>query len=260
MVRSGTVPVAPPPAQEISQVTVARSVEVPPAGTAVYVMPHVGDAFAGSVPAVHGVPGPLQVADGPPLADHCTFVGFAVAVTDNPPADAVAEREPQVLESTHNQVGTYRTCATGGCGFTLISGLGRRKALTASCASNSGPGPAPKIRNWVTGQKFVAGSPQAPTYQAAGGVGVPPNAIATARSLPVASWYQQPSPPYQPLPGYVARNDPVSQRLLALRLPGCSRRTGSAWCRDADVTSSRVLTADGTANAGGCWRRHRARR
>src|SRR5262249_57149519 len=114
--------------------------------------------------------------------------GRAVAATDRPGADAVAALDPHDEPSSHSHVGRNTSCAAGGAGFTRIAGSGRRRFLTASAARSAGFGSTPpaKMRNLTT--PAIGGYPQAPTYHSAGGGGVPPRAIAAARSVPVAGF------------------------------------------------------------------------
>jgi len=128
VVRAGTVPVAPPPAHDTFHVTVAVTVTAP---GAVNVCPHVGEAAFGSVPVLHAVPGPLHDTDAPSLVVSVNCAGVAVAVTDNPGTDAVADREPQELASSHTQVGRCTNWGAGGAGLSRIAGAGSRSAFTA---------------------------------------------------------------------------------------------------------------------------------
>jgi hypothetical protein len=68
--RSGTVPVAPPPAHDTDHVTVARNRATnDPDDVFVdsgrYVCPHVGEGACGSIPVRHAVPAPLHTSTSP---------------------------------------------------------------------------------------------------------------------------------------------------------------------------------------------------
>jgi len=66
------------------------------------VCPQVGDDSGGWTEASdgYGVPGPRHVTLPPSPIDHITDTGVAVAVTDAPPADALA------VTGTHDEAGT----------------------------------------------------------------------------------------------------------------------------------------------------------
>src|SRR5947207_10601655 len=87
----GAVPVTPPPAQDTFHVTVTVSGYQP---GLVKVRPQVGEGAVASRPAVHAVPGPLQVTLPPSPVDSTSLTGVAVAVTLIPGTDAVADRGP----------------------------------------------------------------------------------------------------------------------------------------------------------------------
>jgi hypothetical protein len=134
VVRAGTLPVCPAPAHDTVQVTVAVTVTAP---AVVNVCPHVGEAARGSVPAVHAVPGPLHDTVVVSLVVSVNVAGTAVAVTDSPGTDAVADRDAQELPSNQTQVGSPTSCGAGGVGFSWITGAGNRSALTASSAKTA---------------------------------------------------------------------------------------------------------------------------
>jgi hypothetical protein len=69
------------------------------------------------------MPGPLHVAVPPSPIDHVTDVGAAVAVTEMPGTDAVAEIGSQAL-TDHNQVGKFTSWSLAG--LAAISGVGKR--------------------------------------------------------------------------------------------------------------------------------------
>src|SRR5947207_15143611 len=142
----GAVPVTPPPAQDTFHVTVTVSGYRPGLGK---VRPQVGEGAVASRPAVHAVPGPLQVTLPPSPVDNTNLTGFAVAVTLMPGTDAVADRGPHESPPSHTQVGKYTICGVGGAGFTRITGVGSRNALTAWSANNCGPGGVPNTRSRV---------------------------------------------------------------------------------------------------------------
>ena len=66
---------------------------------------HVGDSIP---PSNHGVPAFAHTTVFPSPMSHAICDTFAVAVTDNPGTDAVAEFGPQVVGDTcvHNHTGT----------------------------------------------------------------------------------------------------------------------------------------------------------
>ena len=94
----------------------------------------------GTVPSIQGVPGPWHVTSFPSPMTHRTEVAVAVAVTDNPVTDAVAERLPHEESSSHSHVGTNTSCAAGGDGLNRIIGEGNCNRRTASCTSRPCPG------------------------------------------------------------------------------------------------------------------------
>ncbi|MGH3738877.1 MAG: hypothetical protein ACRDT6_25250 [Micromonosporaceae bacterium] len=59
------------------------------------------------------------------------FVGVAVAVTDRPGTDAVADRAVHTARSTQIHVGRCTSCRAGGAGFSRTVGAGTRNRLTA---------------------------------------------------------------------------------------------------------------------------------
>jgi hypothetical protein len=65
--------------------------------------------------------------------DHTTRVGVAIAVTDTPGTDTVAECGSQSDPSTHNQVGKFTNC--GPMGFDLIRGAGKGNRREATIAN-----------------------------------------------------------------------------------------------------------------------------
>ena len=68
--------------------------------------PQSGDGAFGSLPARNGVPAPVHVTVLPSPMDHVTDVGVAVAVTDTPGTEAVADTGPHPLDN-HIHVGRF---------------------------------------------------------------------------------------------------------------------------------------------------------
>jgi hypothetical protein len=167
VVIAGTAPVAPPPAHDTFHITVAVTLTAP---GAVNVCPHVGLAARGSVPAVHAVPGPLHDTVAPSLVVSVNRAGTAVAVTDNPGTDAVADRDPHEPPSNHTHVGSPTNCGAGGAGFNRITGAGNRSAFTAASAKTAALGGLLKTRYLVIGKKS-GGVPHDPMYHCPGGAG-----------------------------------------------------------------------------------------
>src|SRR5262249_56503385 len=124
--------------------------------------------------------------------------GRAVALTDRPGTDAVADLEPHDEPSSHSHVGRNTSCAAGGAGFTRIAGSGRRRFLTASAARSAGFGSTPpaKMRNLTT--PAIGGDPPAPPNPLPGGGGVPPPAIAPAPTQPGPRVLLPPAFPHRP--------------------------------------------------------------
>ena len=160
VVIAGTAPVAPPPAQVTFHVTVAVTLAAP---GAVNVCPHEGDAARGSVPAVHAVPGPLHATVAPSLVANVNRAGTAVAVTDRPGTDAVADRDPHDPPSNHTHVGNPTNCGAGGAGFNRITGAGNRSAFTAASANTAALGGPLNTWYFTIGKKF-GGVPHDPMY------------------------------------------------------------------------------------------------
>lgn len=109
VVKSGNVPPWPAPDQVTVQWTVAvtgNSCLACVADEVRYVWPQSGDDAFGSLPARYGVPAPVQVTVLPSPMDHDTDAGVAVAVTDTPGTDAVADTGPQPFDS-HIHVGRF---------------------------------------------------------------------------------------------------------------------------------------------------------
>ncbi|MFY1674044.1 hypothetical protein ACN27G_29510 [Plantactinospora sp. WMMB334] len=78
------------------------------------------------------------MTDVPSPNPQTTFVGVAVAVTDRPGTDAVADRAAHDV-STHNHTGTYaNTLTLDASGFVRIAGAGNRSLARAARASSSG--------------------------------------------------------------------------------------------------------------------------
>ena len=126
--RAGTVPDVPPPTQDTFHVTVTPTVTAP---AVVNVCPQVGEGARGSVPVLHAVPGPVHDMLAPSLVRNVKPTATAVAVTDNPGTDAVAEREPHEPGSSHTHIGRFTNCGAGAGGFNRITGTGSRNARTA---------------------------------------------------------------------------------------------------------------------------------
>jgi hypothetical protein len=101
------------------------------------VCPQSGELALGSLPALNGVPGPVQVTVLPSPIDQDTDVGLATAVTDTPGTDAVAEIGAHPLE-THSHVGKFTNWSPAG--LAAIVGAGSRNCLRAICANSAGEG------------------------------------------------------------------------------------------------------------------------
>lgn len=110
--------------------------------------PQSGDDAAGSVPAGNGVPAERHVTSVPSPIDHTTRTGVAVAVTDTPGTDTVADSAAQLPGSSHNHTGRFTNCGPGG--LEPISGAGShncRYADTARSAGDTTPPPREPAEN-----------------------------------------------------------------------------------------------------------------
>ena len=100
------MPDAPAPDHDTDQRTVAVAVNASPGWRADergYTYPQSGDATDGSPPGRYTVPGPGHCTVEPSPIDHDTETGRAVAVTDTPATDAVADTGDH--DSNHSHVG-----------------------------------------------------------------------------------------------------------------------------------------------------------
>jgi len=91
---------------------------------------------------VYGVPGPVHVELEPSPHDQVTDTGVAVAVTDSPGTDAVADAAANTLLGNQLHIGTYTSWGWPGAGFVSISGFASFKFFAASAASTAGAGGA----------------------------------------------------------------------------------------------------------------------
>lgn len=117
VVRFGKDPPVPAPDQVTVQFTsAATGYAFPglPCDVWWYVCPQSGDADRGSAPDGKGVPAPGHVTVDPSPIDHVTEFGTAVAVTETPGTDAVADRGRHCAGSIHNQVGKLTNCVSAG--------------------------------------------------------------------------------------------------------------------------------------------------
>ena len=142
--------------------------------------PQSGDDAFGSLPGRNGVPAPVQVTELPSPIDQDTDVGVAVAVTDTPGSEAVADTGPHPLDN-HIHVG--RLTSWSPAGFAAIDGVGSFSCLRAMFANSAGEGncaaPGCCPSGIHTGGRYSAST--APpehlqTYQAPGCPGVGPSA------------------------------------------------------------------------------------
>ncbi len=102
--------------------------------------PQSGDGLNPVPPPPYGVPGPAHVVDVPSPHDQVIDSDTAVAVTDSPPADAVAECVPHVraVTSVHAHVGNPTICGTDKIGDNRMTGPRNASIRTARAASTSG--------------------------------------------------------------------------------------------------------------------------
>lgn len=100
--------------------------------------PQSGDGARGSPWAGNGVPGPVQVTVKPSPITQNADTGVAVAVTDTPGTEAVADCGCHVARSNHSHVGNHTSCVPAG--LDAITGLGNRSRDRACSASSSGEG------------------------------------------------------------------------------------------------------------------------
>jgi hypothetical protein len=121
-----------------SHVTVTATVYAPPAAAADerrYTCPQSGDAFAGSVPGFHAVPGPAQVTVVPSPIDQVAFVGRAVAVTLTPGTDAVADCGLHDAGFSASHTGRLTSWSPGGfIRITTAGSFSRARACRANTA------------------------------------------------------------------------------------------------------------------------------
>ncbi|PWU54621.1 hypothetical protein DLE60_29540 [Micromonospora globispora] len=98
---------------------------------------------------------------------HTTRTGVAVAVTDIPGTDAVAERLPHVEGSTHHHTGSCASTPAAALGFLRIAGAGSRSRDTATRASASGSATCPSASH-TTCCEPTPSCPHVCSYQAPG--------------------------------------------------------------------------------------------